>query len=172
MRSVVVPARNRSGHWLTRGNVAAPSHAEQHLADYPPRRHRGLALLVAQGHLRGMVRSRARRFLVLVMLLVLHAQQVAALTLDCMHDRAPPSGGCRHHHWAQTTDAPASAPVALLDCQRCALDASIGSHQPLPAAVAFSLTDDCAEDAPFTHPAHFYRFDPDAVLRPPIIAAR
>jgi hypothetical protein len=102
------------------------------------------------------------------LLLVLQVQQVAAGVLDCLHDGSPRAGGCPLHHATAPADSPASFPGALLDCQRCVLEATIGAAQPLIPTLPVRLSLLVAVDPPPARQPHFYRFDPDSPLRPPI----
>jgi hypothetical protein len=108
------------------------------------------------------------RVFVLGLLLVLQVQQVAASVLDCLHGGAPGAGGCLLHHAAEPVVWKAPGPGALADCQRCVLEASIGGVQPPGSVLPAHLSSLAGVDPPSVPQPHFYRFDPDALLRPPI----
>ncbi|AHF05479.1 hypothetical protein MARPU_08485 [Marichromatium purpuratum 984] len=119
-----------------------------------------------------MNRSRHALLPLLVLcLLALQAQTVAARALDCLHFGAPAAEiGCPGH--PQPAGGIDQQPTAHggggtpLDCAKCALALTLGVLQAPPTTLPLQLADRGAVHRP-RPPVHFYLHDPEHLLRPP-----
>ena len=107
---------------------------------------------------------------VLLCLLALQAQSLASVSLSCLHEQSGGGTASPDCPWHQQTashgnDTPGS--TADLDCQRCALGCTVTACLPVPGGVCASLV---TLNAPAARAAqlHYYRFNPENALRPPI----
>lgn len=106
-------------------------------------------------------------YLLIALALLLQVHQVASGLLVCLHDGPPSCAGCPYQ---QTLDPVVPAQADWLDCQRCALEASIGSAQlpSPPARTPVRWANSIRLSS--TRQPHFYRFYPESPLRPPTFA--
>jgi len=122
-------------------------------------------------YLDGMrLRRQLTKLIVLLCLLLLQVQVWASVSLPCLHAPSTPdavSTACPMHGFGGSSNEVDSR-ANLYDCYRCVIGSCLSVvHGAQASAVPLRILMRGIVAA--VPPKHFYRFSPEAVLRPPIV---